>query len=536
MLEIQVENIADALNRYPTLIIAYYARDRLCSRTYADLLNDVNFAKVRLQGMGIRSGMRIGILADNEYSWVVLDLALISMRCVSVSFPTGHFKFRNLDELATEYGLQFLFAGESYMPKAGPSWIAPMGAVCAQGVEAGTFRARSPIGPAAADTIEEGVFALTFSSGTSGKLKCLKICYAGLNAFLDACADRVALLEGDSLLVFLPLSGFPQRELVYASIINGISFAVCSPFQMFLALSDFKPTILAAPPAVYELVESSLRKYVRNSGECTNDGDFRAMVKRAISSADSPSLRSTLDLGGRLRIAITCAAPSRLSTLTLFNKTLGIPLLQCYGLTETGYLTCNWPDANRIGTVGKELFPGSLKIAADGELLYSPKTPVALGYFGCSSEETRKTFCDDGLIATGDIVEIDSDGYYRIVGRKKNVIVLQTGVKVQPEELEEVLKTNSLIKGAAIFGGGEVSVITAVVSLGDDDSEECRKSIREFVELGNGVRAPECGIGRLVFTSELFTVDNGLLNRAEKLNRTAIYQRFIAPIVSRGCG
>lgn len=525
MSEHEVQNIEKALERNAALYIDHLVAGRGHRSTYGDLLVDVRTAKARLKELGVRAGMRVGILAENEYSWVVADIALISSGCISVAFPVGYFRSADWAELPARFGIQLLLIEDAFESQTQSHWVVPLRALREEVSTEQTWQALSML--QIRECIEPDVFALAFSSGTSGKLKCLKISYSGVNAFLSECMKNIDLTPDDLLLIFVSLSGFSQRELVYAAILYGFNLALVRPPEVFRGLATFEPTLLAAPPVIYDAIENRLKK-LKKAGQ----GVPTALAAEpADNDQNMRELHTRLGLGSRLRLALTCAAPSRLNTLKAFEE-LRIPLLQCYGLTETGYLTCNWPKAHRVGTVGRELFPGSLHVAEDGELFYFSSNPVALGYYNCEAEEQKKTFCAKDRIATGDLVSVDADGYYRIIGRKKNIIVTQGGVKVQPEELEAKLRTHWAVKSAAVLGGESLPAIQAVVSLGDDDSSAVRREVDDLIRRMNGERPPECGIMRAVYTSEPFTIENGLLNRAEKINRAGVLERFRASLVT----
>lgn len=171
-------------------------------------------------------------------------------------------------------------------------------------------------------------------------------------------------------------------------------------------------------------------------------------------------------VGGRLRYFISGGAPLAQEIAEFFHAA-GILILEGYGLTETcPILTGNRPDQYKFGTVGK-VFPGiELRIADDGEILGRGPN-IAQGYYK-RPEDTAEVFGDDGWFATGDIGELDADGFLRITDRKKDLIVTAGGKNVAPQNIENLLKTDRYISQAMVHGDKQ-KYLTAIVTLDPDE-------------------------------------------------------------------
>ena len=220
--------------QYSNVIITF-EEGKVVSRTHRQVYTDVAVAVGQLFNWGIRSGMRVGILAPNCYRWIVFDLALIELRAVSVALTTG-----------------FLHVPTLVSRKKGQDCSNP--AVAFLNEENGWVRAR--------DQRSSGVdpdfnhLGLIFSSGSSGRLKGLTLNRRGIEASVDAFTQAVSPRNDDCLLLFLPISNFQQRLMYYSALWYGFDLIVTDPTKLFRALKDLHPTVLIAPPMLYEAFET----------------------------------------------------------------------------------------------------------------------------------------------------------------------------------------------------------------------------------------------------------------------------------------
>lgn len=517
-----LRSLTHRLHDLPGQSISYYEGRKAVRKSYPELLVDVDAVQERLRARGLQAGMRIGILADNCYEWILHDLALLHMGCVVVAFPPEEFASASFSELAGRYDLQLLLTRKKFLREAEQhEWVGTL-----DGNDDQQLHLRRP-----ANTLElePDVCNLVFSSGTSGVPKCLKISKAGTEEWLASCGRKYTFRPDDSMIVVLPFSNYQQRLMVYLAIWHGFDLVLTDPARFLPALKDFRPTILAGPPAFYELLENRFRNLPNSKqrllltvGGLIRTLTFGRLRRKLLQTWFSP-FHSVF--GNRVRIMITGGAPTRHSTLELFAR-LGLPLYEVYGLGETGFIALNLPGANRPGSVGKPMFEGSVIIEDDGEIVVDYKVPLCLGYLGCDAETVSKTFLSSGRIATGDLGKFDSDGYLYITGRKKQVIITAAGYKLQPELLEREIEKSPDVSRAVIFGGGELTVLVALISLSGDDNSQTRQRVNIVIEKLNARVTTPSQIGRTVFTTTKFTTDNGLLTRNLKIDRQGIYERF----------
>jgi long-subunit acyl-CoA synthetase (AMP-forming) len=513
--------LVDRLTELPGQAIYYYDRAALVRKPYPELFADVKRFEGRLRASGVGPGMHVGLLAENSYEWIACELALLRMNCVSVCFSPEEFANSALEELADKYRLGLLAASPREIERRGEGrdWVMSL---TADGRDA---RAR----PTHADwSLDADVFTLVFSSGTSGKLKCLLISRRGTEELIENFGGLYQFRPDDAILMFLPLSIFQQRWMIYTAIRYGFDLHLAEPARLFKALKEMRPTIIGAPPLFYEVFEKRFRALPASKRVPLS------VAGRFLSLLVSGPLRSALArkifapfheaLGGRTRLMLTGAAPTRRSTLECFSL-LGLPLFEGYGLTETGYISLNLPGRNRVGSVGRPVTRGSVSIAPDGEIVFSSNHPLSRGYLFCDEQEQRQTYLDASRIATGDIGRFDEDGYLHLTGRKKEIIITQGGYKVHPESLEREIERAPEVSRAVVFGGGELTGLAALVALpARDPSAEQR--VRASVDRLNEQLPPPTRVGRLVFAATEFTTENGFLNRNLKVDRRAVFAAY----------
>jgi long-subunit acyl-CoA synthetase (AMP-forming) len=382
------------------------------------------------------------------------------------------------------------------------------------------------------------VCTVIFSSGTSGQIKALLLSRAGVDATIDALAKDWELGDDDGILVALPLSIFQQRLMIYAALRKGTQILLTDPANLFRSFKVLRPTVVLGPPALVETAESRFlalpprRRRVllalSRGLRIVPAARLRARLRRRLFRDTSEAF------GGRIRVLLTGSAPAKRSTLE-FYELAGLPLFQAYGLAEVGFIAWNRPGRNRLGSVGRPLIPASVSIAEDEEILVSTPHPQALGYFGLNRAEAELTFLPDGRIATGDLGRLDRDGYLYITGRKKSVILLQSGEKINPEPLELELSRTADVERAVVLGGGELRGLAAVVAIAADCSAEreaaLRAELRVVIDDLNSRVKPASRIVRWIVTRAAFRPETGLLTRNLKIDRRAVHRHFEAELL-----
>ena len=501
-----------------------YENGRVAQRTHADVYRDVRAAVAALESWGVKAGMRVGIRAFNCYQWIVYDLAIIELRAVSVAF-TDDFNTATAEELRDKYDLSLLLVMASERQRHPPhvNFVAYLNA------ENTNVRVANNANHESDDFASPWRI---FSSGSLGGLKGLTLNRKGVEAWVDAFTQAIAPRSDDRLFLFLPISNFQQRPMYYSALWYGFDLIVTEPTRLFLALKDLKPTLLVAPPALFEAFETRFGNLPK----------WKQLVARAAGSAarllPSRTARERLarlifkqayeTLGGRMRLMITGMAPIKRATLNLFQL-MQLPLFETYGLVECGSVTLNVPGASKIGSVGRPLNGVQVELAEDGEIIVRREHVIARGYFECANGENEMTFIGDNRVASGDIGRLDEDGYLYIVGRKKEIIVTTGGDKVHPEVIESEIDACPEVAKSVVLKDPDAPALVAIVLPKDPHDEGARNRIRQFIDR-NGCRRATMSVGKIVFTDVVFSRENGLLRPNLKLDRKKIAEHFRADI------
>ncbi|KUL37330.1 hypothetical protein ADL22_21925 [Streptomyces sp. NRRL F-4489] len=497
----------------------------LVTKTFADIHADVERTVSELRACGIGAGDKVGILGPNSYAWVVADLALLALECVSVALPAERGERVDAARLCETYDLSALLFSA---PPAAGTELPPETAV----LDGNPLRLtkREETGKAHPPLPEE-VFSLAFSSGTSGTKKGLLMSRKGVENTIVTSGRAWRIREDDNILIVMPFSNFQQRYLLYTAIWYGCDATVVAPERMFQKLREFEPTIILGPPSFFELVH--------NRVQSADDREKLPYHLAAALHALAPDrltrgIRSRLGrkwmsmYGSRVRLMLTGSAPVPPRTVKLFQQ-LGAPLYEVYGSTEIGWIAFNLPGRHRIGSAGRPVDGIEVAVAEDGEVVVTTAARQALGYVFEGVESQEAVFRPDGRIATGDLGRFEADGFLRLIGRKKNVIITRSGVKINPEELEADIEKNCPIARAIVVSPGEEGLLTCVVWLDDTESADAAEEVEAHLARVNQQRAASHRITDVVFrpAAEL-TAESGLLTRNLKVDRNAVVRTILA--------
>lgn len=433
----------------------------------------------RLRAAGLRPGQVIGLHAENGIAWVVWDLAAIEAGAVIRAYPTTS-TFCALDRIETD-DLALLVTDRGV-----GAHIAPLSP---EAFEPAMLRLQAPADP------RRDLHSIVYSSGTTGREKRLMISREGASAALSWVQKTFEIGPDDRHIVFLPLPNFQQRQQVYICLLTGADVTLCDYQQVMRVMRRVKPTFLLAPPALYD-----------------------NMLSVAEATGGVASLAGLF--GGAIRFMITGMAPIRRHVVEAYAQAK-MPLLEGYGLTEGGIIACNTLDGNRLGTVGRLIDPACFSIAETGEVLIRQTHPLSLGYLG-DDDLNAATFSADGAIRTGDLGRLDDEGYLTLVGRLKDLIILPSGRKLHPGDLEQALLQVEGVSDAVVVDHG--SAITAVLNVSEGVSEG---AIRADLRLQEGAIDASGAINRMVFT-DLPLSTNPIFNTANmKLNRALVRRHFL---------
>ena len=293
----------------------------------------------------------------------------------------------------------------------------------------------------------EDTASLIYTSGTTGNPKGVELTHDNWSFELDATDSIMEFQQGEKYVSWLPLAHvFGQLVDNHYWIKNALHmYVVDNPLNVVDFAKEIQPHLFIGVPRIYEKIYSNVKAAL----------DAKAVLKillkvPGISGVLQGKLKEKIGMAN-CRFAITGAAPINTDILRLFQS-LGVPIFEGYGMTEdTAGATINYAGMNRIGTVGPAFPTTEIKIAEDGEVLIKGRH-VMKGYYK-NPEATAETIID-GWLYSGDVGEVDADGFVRITGRKKEIYVTSGGKNIAPLVVEETMKSISIISQCFLVGDG----------------------------------------------------------------------------------
>jgi long-chain acyl-CoA synthetase len=342
----------------------------------------------------------------------------------------------------------------------------------------------------------DDVVTLIYTSGTTGPPKGVEITHANVLGSLRAYHQLIPYVAGGRLMSYLPMAHLADRlSAQYPALATGSCVTVVAePARAAEALRDCRPTTWCGMPRVWE--------------------KMKAAVEARLAGADPATIRAALGLD-EAQCLYSGGAPIAPEVLQFFVD-LDLPILEIYGQTETSAAgTANRPDDMRVGSVGKALPGTEVRLADDGELLI--RGPIVMRGYRNDPEKTAETIDADGWVHTGDIGEVDEDGFFRIVDRKKELIINAMGKNMSPTNIENVVKGACPLVGSAVAIGDRRPYVTALLVLEPD-------AVRAFAD-ERGLAASS--MAELAADPQVFaTVEAGVREANERLSRVEQVKRF----------
>jgi long-chain acyl-CoA synthetase len=508
-----------------------------------------------LLALGIRKGDTFAILGSTRLEWALFDFALGQIGAVGAAI------YANSSPRDCEYILRHsdaigvLCEDEEQQAEVGDLRLehvltfADLDELRARGRE---HAAASPgaVAEAAAAVDEDDLFTFIYTSGTTGPPKACMISHRNYYEM----ADKTRRMEdfavsSDVMLLYLPLAHNFGRLMHLQSPHIGYTLAFCpDPYAVADALPAVRPTVFPSVPRVYEKMYAGVvSAFEEATGVKRRLVDWALGVGRRVSElrqtggpvppglAAQHRLADRLvyakvkkRLGGRLRAGISGGAPLAQEIIAFFH-TLDILILEGYGLTEcTTAATVNRPSHFRFGTVGTALPDVEIRIADDGEVLLRTETLFA-GYYK-DEEATREVLPGDGWLRTGDVGQLDAEGFLRITDRKKDILVTAGGKNVAPQNLENALKTSPLVSQALVVGDRR-RYVAALITLAEDVPRQGAEArIQKVVDDVNGDRSRYEQIKRFAILPRDFSAEEGEVTPTLKLKRRVCEEHFAAEI------
>lgn len=478
---------------------------RYRSMNWGEFARAVRETALGLYSLGVRKGDRVGILSENRPEWAFADLAVLSLGAASVPiYPTSSVKECCYILEHAEVSLLFVsnseqagkikpFRDEGKLKKAivfdergmdfGP-------------VSSGVIRFTECLEKGRLSHLNRGDFydglnrgtgwedlaTLIYTSGTTGPPKGVMLTHGNFLSNCEAAAEVLSLKEEDQALSFLPLSHvFERMASYYFMIQEGVSIAYAESLQSVPEdLLLVRPTVAAGVPRFFEKMHARILENVKSSS-LIKQKLFDWALKVGEEAGICRQIRKPLPfllqmrfafarilvfnklkkkLGGRIRFFISGGAPLA-KELAQFFYAADILILEGYGLTETSpVISVNRPERFKFGTVGP-LLPGvEVRIAEDREIL-TRGPHVMKGYF--KNDEATREAVRDGWFYTGDLGEIDPEGFLKITGRKKDLIITAGGKNISPQNIENEILGDPFFSQAVVLGDQRPYLVALLV-------------------------------------------------------------------------
>jgi long-chain acyl-CoA synthetase len=531
--------------------------------------------------LGVRPGDRVGLFSANRPEWHTADFAITGAGAVTVpvyfnesldrmTYILKHCGAKVLF-LAGKPQLEKLLAIRGNLPELEQIIVADGGTelpreflryetliATAGSADISAYRRR------AAQVLPGQLASIIYTSGTTGEPKGVMLTHTNFcSNVTDVGHDFRLNPKVDVALSFLPLAHVYGRTLDYIYLFQSASVAyVESVDSVAQALVEVRPTITAAVPRFFEkiyvrLVEQGSKttgikrktfdwamKIANQSVHWRASGGHADLAVKLQWLLANPLVYKKIraGLGGRLRLISSGGAPLS-KELAEFFWAVGVPIYQGYGLTETSPIVSNNYPQNRVGSSGRPIANVQVRIAEDGEILV--KGPCVMQGYYKNPEATREVVTEDGWLRTGDIGNVDADGYLYITDRKKDLLKTAAGKFVAPQPIENALKTSPYILNAFVIGDKRKFVAALLVPNAETVSAKAADEGIRFASVAEMVAHPWVHslvdsevkrltahlaqyetIKRFALLSEDFTVDNGSLTFTLKLKRRVVEQKY----------
>lgn len=525
-----------------------------------------------LRSWGMGKGDRVAILSENRPEWTIADFAILSLGAVTVpvyATQTAEQTAFILNDsgaraivVSTQAQLDKISTIQSRTPV---ERVIVMDAVeTAHAAQMQRLMLKGPLAPdhafenLAQSVTESDLATIIYTSGTTGIPKGAMLTHGNMASNIACSLEGFGLPSEAVSISFLPLSHVTARHVDFALLYRNVALAYCPDInQLPQALKEIRPVIFVGVPRIYEKIrqqvivttsrfpKSRIYRYALDVGRAHREETLAGRTPTSMDWKLADRLvfsKVRQGIGGKTEVFISGGAPLGRELAAWFAD-IGIRIHEGYGLTETSpVIAVNHPRAHRLGTVGKPLSNVEVRIAEDGEVLVRGPS-VFKGYWN-RPDETRETFVD-GWFKTGDIGNLDSDGFLSITDRKKDLIKTSGGKFIAPQPIENSLKLNPLVGTAIVLGDkrkfpavliaphfalledwarankvefasrAELVACAKVQALYDGIVEELNKNLARFEKLK-----------RVLLVADEFSVTDGTLTHTLKVRRRGIEERY----------
>lgn len=475
--------------------IQYFCRrsNKWTIKNWQELSSSVGRFANALKAFGVKAGDRIALLSQTRPEWVISDIAIMKASCIVVPIYHSSLNDQIAYIVADAEANIILVENEEQLKKVRQVEQASgdlkrvivfdpiSGALRENEIYLDDFLAGHSDLCESAPVNRDAIASLVYTSGTTGEPKGAMISHDNL-LYEAQVIDRLGILSSEDVqLIFLPLAHIFARILEFAWIRTGHLLAFAESIDKAVDnMAVIKPTFMAGVPRIFEkirakvietaLLSGGLKKIIaqfafaeadRMSVDPTRGGYKARFAKMLV--FDKIGKKLSERFGGRLRFLVSGGAQLAPEVSTFFQLS-GIVLCEGYGLTETTAATClNLPWALRQGSVGRALPGTDVRLSKDGEILVRGRG-VFLGFWR-KAEQTKEAFGEGNWFHTGDIGEIDGDGFVKVIDRKKDIIVTSQGKNIAPQRVENLIKSKSPVIAHVVVVGDRRPYLTALIAL-----------------------------------------------------------------------
>ena len=562
-----------------------YKRDKVWREiTGTQLISRIANLTVGLHQLGVKKGDRVAILADSCPEWSLTDYAILACGAVTVPiYPTQ--AIDQVAQILENCGAELLFLGSSknlkriqpvldQMKKAPQLFfldeksedLPSLLDLENQGL---TEIARQPqlFGVLISEATPDDLATIIYTSGTTGEPKGVMLTHRNLVFDALSAGQWLGPSPEDIFLSFLPLSHIFERTVMYLLMHHGVQLCYARGIETVSEdMKEVHPTIVTGVPRLFEKIYATIIKRAADAPPM-KQRIFHQAVKVGREVAILRDQRQSVPLslkiqlsvldrlvfskwreavGGKIRYFVSGGAALPKEIGIIFSAA-GMTILQGYGLTETSpVVAVNQPDNNRFGTIGQAIPGVKVKIAADGELLVQGEL-VMKGYYQLpeATADMIRQYEDGEWLHTGDIGEIDEQGFIKITDRKKDLIKTSLGKYIAPQQIENMIRSIPMVEQVIVIGNARkypsalivpsfdaVKAFAESLALGIKDRMELVRHPRvvEFfkkkVDEVTKELAPHEKIKKIALLAQEFTIEGGELTPTLKVRRKNVEEKY----------
>jgi long-chain acyl-CoA synthetase len=571
--------IENAATRPGHIALSVQRGDAWVGITAQQFLDEVKAVAKGIVANGVEPGERIGVMSRTRYEWTLVDYAIWYAGAVSVPVYETSSAEQIQWMLSDSEAVAAFFESEKHkktfdevavdIPTVTRMWVFDDGVIDSL-KEDGRNVSDETLEERRATLTPGSVATIIYTSGTTGRPKGCTLTHRNFMFEVDNVVwglPDVFLAPGSSTLLFLPVAHVFGRAIQLGCIRAGVRLGHSADIKQLLpGLASFQPTFLLAVPRVFEKVYNSAQQKAVADGKGKIFDTAAQVAIEYSQSLDTGGPGPVLKLkhalfdrlvygklrhamGGNMRWAVSGGGPLG-ARLGHFFRGINVTILEGYGLTETSAATTvNRPKAIRVGSVGQPLPGAKVKVAPDGELLLGGDQ-IFVGYWN-NPTATAEALEPDGWFHSGDIGEIDDDGFVTITGRKKELIITAAGKNVAPAVLEDRLRANWLVSQCMVVGDNK-PFIGALVTIDPEafpawakqhdkgdasiadlvDDADLNAEIQSAVNDANKAVSHAEAIKKFKILGVDWTEEGGQITPSLKLKRSVVMEEFAADVES----